>query len=254
MASTSSQRYDPHALTSRGDANQQQRYVVPLIAPPTPPQLEQDKASIDESFKRAFDLIEQLSTDTAAIKSSEEARQEKLDSALGDMERVVEEMKISSRRRDEDSRRINEEVRSLQAMIPKAMKAQEEQSDNRLRELNTELKSLKTLISNRMSGQGVASSAVPRSSGVTGANMFGSQGTASVNGSSGSGEAVPAQQDPPKPTEETPAQPDRGNTQSPLGRFGQRGGIPAWQMAAQKKEKEEGSGTEDSAASSSIVS
>lgn len=221
-----------------------------MIAPPTPPQLEQDKASIDESFKRAFDLIDQLSTDTAEIKASEEARKEKLDTALADMERVVEEMKISARKRDDDSKRINDEIRSLHAMIPKAMKAQEDSNDNRLRELNTELKSLKTLISNRMSGQGVPQTAVPRSTGVTGANMFGSQGTASTNTTS----ETPAPQDPPKPSVEsvTTAQPERSNTASPLGRFGQRGGIPAWQLAAAKKEEKEASA--DDSAASSIVS
>lgn len=223
-----------------------------MIAPPTPPQLEQDKASIDESFKRAFDLIEQLSTDTAAIKASEESRKEKLDEALSDMERVVEEMKIASRRRDEDNRRINDEVRSLHQLIPKAMKAQEETTDNRLRELNTELKSLKTLISNRMSGQGVASTAVPRSPAVSGANMFGSQGTASVGASD-----TPAVPEPAKASVETQTQPDSTRNASPIGRFGQRGGIPAWQMAAKKKEDEkekEAEGTVDSAASSSLVS
>src|SRR3954469_2582368 len=79
-----------------------QRYISPLIAPPTPPQLEQDKENIDEQFSRAFTLIEQLSTDTAALKSAEEARTERLDSALKDVETLVADLKNSSRRRDDE--------------------------------------------------------------------------------------------------------------------------------------------------------
>lgn len=182
------------------------------------------------------------------------------------MERAVDEMKIAARRRDEDSKRMNDEVRGLHALVPKAMKAQEEATDGRLRELNQELKSLKTLISNRMSGQGVAQTSVPRSSAPNaGANMFGSQGTANTNGSTEEKVA----EAPPKPTVEPVApapatasapqqQPDRASAGSPAGRFGQRGGIPAWQMAAAKKEdKDQETQTadgEDSAASSSLVS
>ena len=35
------------------------RYVYPMIAPPTTPQLEQDKKAIDGSFERAFSLLDQ---------------------------------------------------------------------------------------------------------------------------------------------------------------------------------------------------
>ena len=41
-------------------ANMRQRYVYPLVAPPTPEKLEQDKKSIEEQFDRAFSLVEQL--------------------------------------------------------------------------------------------------------------------------------------------------------------------------------------------------
>ena len=183
-------------------------------------------------------------------------------------------MKVSSRRRDEDSRRINDEVRGLHALVPKALKSQEEATDTRLRELNTELRSLKTLISNRMSGQGVPQTGVPRSAAssaaaagapVNGANMFGAQGTASTNSDlkpgvipmseirNAEGAASPA------PTDgAATAQPERSATASPMGRFGQRGGIPAWQMAAKKKEedekKEAATSAEDSAAADSLVS
>lgn len=136
-----------------------QRYITPLIAPPTPPQLEQDKESIDEQFSRAFALIDQLSTDTAALKTAEDARTERLDSALKDVENLVADLKTSSRRRDDETRRISDEVKSLKDAIPKALEGAREGNENRLKDLGTELKSLKVLLGNRLGGSGATPAA-----------------------------------------------------------------------------------------------
>jgi peroxin-14 len=121
-----------------------------MIAPPMPPQLEADKQAIDESFEKAFSLLDQLAKDTEALKSSEQARSERLDAALTEVEGVISELKTASRRREEESRRVGDEVRGLKDLIPKAMEGQKETTDARLRELNSELKSLKTLMGHRM--------------------------------------------------------------------------------------------------------
>jgi peroxin-14 len=236
------------------------RYIAPLIQPPTPPQLEQDKASIDESFKRAFDLLEQLNTDTTALKASEEARTTRLDNALGELESVLASLKESSKRQGDDNRRIEDDVRGLRDLIPKAMDAQKESTDKRLRELSTELKSLKTLVGNRM-GAGAARppTATPSNYGQNHNQSQSSAPTSNVNGNSGS--STPAQQ-----PSATPAQAEQTNgtsttenqgtstasaptsiptptaeksASSSYGRLaGGRAAIPAWQMAAQKKSEE----------------
>jgi len=242
------------------------RYIAPLIQPPTPPQLEQDKASIDESFKRAFDLLEQLNTDTTALKASEEARTQRLDNALGEVESVLTSLKESSKRQGDDNRRIEDDVRGLRDLIPKAMDAQKESTDNRLRELSTELKSLKTLVGNRM-GAGPARPATPAAS-YYGQNQNQSQVAPNVNGSSGTSTPAPApaQQPTPTPTEQTNGTSTaeaQGNSTtasassstptaekaapSSYGRVaGGRAAIPAWQMAAQKKSEEAKKDTSES--------
>ncbi|ESZ91067.1 hypothetical protein SBOR_8561 [Sclerotinia borealis F-4128] len=126
------------------------RYIYPIIAPPTPPQLEQDKKEIDDSFEKAFSLLDQLAKDTETLKTSEQQRTEKLDVALTEVETVINELKSASRRRDEESRRMGDEVRGLKDLIPRAMEGQKEATDNRLKELAVELKSLKTLMGQRM--------------------------------------------------------------------------------------------------------
>ena len=96
-----------------------QRYVYPLVAPPTPEKLEQDKQQIEEQFDRAFALVEQLAKDTEELKTTEQQRSEKLDNALSELETVMADLKTANRRRDDDAQRIREEIQGLKDAIPK---------------------------------------------------------------------------------------------------------------------------------------
>jgi peroxin-14 len=256
------------------------RYILPVISPPTAPQLEQDKASIDDSFKRAFDLLEQLNTDTQALKESEEARTSRLDNALGEVESVLSSLKESSKRQGDDNRRIEDDVRGLRDLIPKALDAQKEANDARLRELSTELKSLKTLVGNRMSAPAAAA---PRPTSTPSYGAYAqSQTPAPTNGTSTPAPAEQTNGTPASASTETqaPAMPGGASTgaangtaasagpaaaaspaptdkpvQSWRGTQG-RAAIPAWQMAAAKKSEESAkdtssSGTVENAAESS---
>lgn len=238
------------------------RYIVPIIAPPTPPQLEQDKASIDESFKRAFDLLDQLNTDTAALKTSEEARTTRLDNALGEMESVLVSLKESSKRQGDDNRRIEDDVRGLRELIPKALDAQKEATDTRLKELSTELKSLKTLVGNRMGsgtarppattpsyyglGQSQASVSTPNINGAAISSTPAPQSTPATPSEQPNGTSVTEGQASSSATTSAPA-PEKPAAASPYGRLANgRAAIPAWQMAAAKKNEEAKKDTSES--------
>ena len=227
------------------------RYILPMISPPTPPQLAQDKASIDESFTRAFTLLDQLNTDTAALKASEEARTNRLDNALSEMESVLGSLKEASKRQGDDNRRIEDDVRSLRELIPKALDAHKETTDNRLKELGTELKSLKTLVGNRMSAGPIRST-----SSSANAYSMPQESTPNMNGTSSptvAQQLVPAVGGPVggvsnatdgqgsvSTASATPAAstPERIQTSS-YGRLTNgKPGIPLWQMAAAKKNQE----------------
>jgi len=242
------------------------RYIIPLIKPPTPPQLEQDKATIDESFEKSFALLDQLNTDTAALKASEENRTTRLDAALAELESVLASLKESDRKREDDARRNADEIRGLRDLIPKALEVQKETSDNRLKELGNELKSLKTLVGNRMSGSGAsASGSLHRPTGSMGGNTLGytpsstaaavqngsAAGVSATNPSStatggpvGSSQTVssePASNIPVAAQTATTTTPDRSQSSTPFGssRFGSgKAAIPAWQMGAAKKSQE----------------
>ncbi|KAG0155074.1 hypothetical protein PDIDSM_647 [Penicillium digitatum] len=216
------------------------RYIAPLIAPPTPPQLEQDKENIDEQFSRAFTLIEQLSTDTAALKTAEEARTERLDKALKDVENLVVDLKSSSRRRDDETRRISDEVKSLKDAIPKALEGAREGNENRLKELGTELKSLKTLLSNRLGGGGatpiagrtVGSTSIPSTPRPAPEETPATSPLPAATNTSAATVAPPEQE--PTPTA-IPA--STSQSPNPLSQLGRSASIPAWQMPAANRSK-----------------
>ncbi|KAI9151928.1 Peroxisomal membrane protein PER10 [Paramyrothecium foliicola] len=192
------------------------RYVYPLVAPPTPEKLEQDKKSIEDQFDKAFSLVEQLSKDTEVLKEAEKQRTEKLDTALSELETVISDLKSSNRRREDDAQRLREEVQALKDAIPKAMNNQKELADSRLKEINTELTSLKTLVSQRMtsssSGAAVARTATPTSE-------------------SGAGASDAAASETPKSTPLSTSF-NRGFS---TGASGGKASIPAWQMAMLNK-------------------
>lgn len=244
-----------------------QRYVQPLIAPPTPPQLEQDKKNVDEEFSRAFALIDQLSTDTAALKSAEEARTERLDSTLKDVENLVSDLKNASRRRDDETRRISDEVKTLKDAIPKALQGAREGNEHRLKELGTELKSLKVLLGNRLGGGAGAASpvagrtaspaaepAAPAAAPATPAPAAAPAAPAAPATSAAPAPAAPATgataPAPTNGTETAPAASPAPTSPSPLSQLGKSASIPAWQMAAANRNKK-ASVDEDSSATKS---
>lgn len=137
-----------------------QRYIYPMIAPPTPERLEADKKSIDEQFEKAFTLVEQLSKDTETLKAAEQQRTEKLDTALAELETVIADLKSSNRRREDEAQRLRDDVSNLKGTIPKALDAQKNLADKSLQEVNAELKSMKIILTQRMTSQQQQPSAV----------------------------------------------------------------------------------------------
>ncbi|EER44959.1 peroxin 14 [Histoplasma capsulatum var. duboisii H88] len=215
------------------------RYIVPLIAPPTPPQLQQDKESIDEQFSRAFALLDQLSSDTATLKSAEEARTERLDSALREVENVITDLKTSSRRRDEDTRRIGEEVKGLKDSIPRAIDGAKEGNEKRLKELGNELRSLKVLLGNRLSSASSsvsAASSAPRP-GSTTPQLSQDTSANRPSATTPSSQAAASTLVPTPAPQLVPAPTSRERSSSPFSQLAKPASIPAWQMAASNKSK-----------------
>ncbi|KAK8121038.1 hypothetical protein PG999_005158 [Apiospora kogelbergensis] len=224
------------------------RYIYPLVAPPTPEKLEQDKATVDEQFEKAFATLEQLSKDTEALKSSEQDRTQKLDKILEELEEFMAETKSGKRRQEDETDRLRSEVESLKEAIPKSMTANKDFTDERLREIANEVKSLKSLIGQRMSSAPAAPSLNTTSNYLqsaksnapsTSTTTPGNEPETKINAETGNGT-----------NGETPSAPGKqdylsslGGRSSPFasGMPAQKAAIPAWQLAMASSEAENGS-------------
>lgn len=204
------------------------RYVAPLISPPTPPQLETDKAHIDAEFAKAFDMLDTLRTDTALLKTAEEERKTRVDAALQEVESVIQSLKDAGKRREDESKRVGDEVRGLRDLIPKALEGQKESQKKALEDLQTELKSLKQLVMNRtgagrpsfMPGGNVGTPPLdPGSNGSIAGGSLANGTAVQTLGTGGNALGGLGRKD--------------GNSPLPFGVAG-RATIPAWQMAANK--------------------
>ncbi|KAL2113156.1 hypothetical protein VUR80DRAFT_10023 [Thermomyces stellatus] len=222
------------------------RYIYPIIAPPTPERLEQDKKIISDQFEKTFALVEQLGRDTEALKAAEQDRTERLDTALSELESTINDLKTANRRREDDSQRIRDEIQNLKESLPAALESQKSVADSRLKEVNAELLSLKTLIS-RMN----ASSPATPPAGPTG---FSRTASGNVNGTSiertGSGvgavaETTEAGSASPAPALTPSAEPAKGSGRTSPTSNGASGkvSIPAWQLAMANKGEAEAGGS-----------
>jgi peroxin-14 len=216
-----------------------QRYVYPLIAPPTPERLEQDKKSIDEQFDKTFALVDQLAKDTEALKAAEKERTERLDTALGELETVIADLKSANRRRDEEAQRVRDDVQGLKDSIPRALGSQKDLTDRRLQEVNAELKSLKTLITQRMNPTATSTSVSnylrPASGTTTPAPAVAAGGSENtVNGAS-NGKAASVADEQSAPAASLSSSFGRSSPfSSGMAAGGAKASIPAWQMAMSK--------------------
>lgn len=216
------------------------RYVLPLIMPPTPAALEQDKAALDSEFDRAEALLAQLQKDTEEIKIAELQRKEEFSKVLKEAQDSIEYIKSQTAQRETDMKLIKTHVESLRDTLPKAIEKHRDEQDKALLDLQEELKSLKQLLSNRMKAGGPPpASAVP--SFVHG-SKFSNNPAANPATPTTAGSATPV---PAVSTMSTPTPPPASTTPTPSNNdeaasstaapFASKPGIPAWQLAAAKQ-------------------
>ena len=167
------------------------------------------------------------------------------------MESVISELKEANKRREDDSRRIGDDVRGLKELIPKALDGWKAEEDGKLKELSNGLKSLQILVGNRVGDPsttnapgrpynfnqtvGPSGSNTPRESSSHGPHNSTSYTT---NASEKQDEATPNTVSSPTPAPAPGVSvPKRDSSSASTSTFsfdrpGGRAAIPAWQMAA----------------------
>jgi len=91
------------------------------VKPPTPPELEADKALVTAKFDEAQQILETLKADTAELRESQEEQQQKVEEVLESVEKAVSELKESGNRRDASIRSFKADIDSIRELIPKVI-------------------------------------------------------------------------------------------------------------------------------------
>ncbi|KAI1827284.1 peroxisomal membrane anchor protein conserved region-domain-containing protein [Xylaria intraflava] len=230
------------------------RYLYPLVAPPTPEKLDQDKTAVDEQFEKAFAMLDQLGKDTETLKASEAARTEKLDKVFDDLEKFVQDSKSASRKQEDETEFLRDAVKKIKTSIPKSMALNNETTESRLKDISNEVKSLKSLISQRLnSATAAALPPTPTASQNIGAGAHHRPSSSNVapaapastpsvetkengnanGGNNSSDENKASSTSTPAPTKQDYIS-SLGGRSSPFGSQmpATKASIPAWQMAA----------------------
>ncbi|KAK9240760.1 peroxisomal membrane anchor protein conserved region-domain-containing protein [Lipomyces kononenkoae] len=181
------------------------RYVMPLILPPTPAALEADKEAVSAEFARAEQLLQQLQSETEALKEAEKRRVESVDEAVEELHKVIEEANAQLESREREMRQLQAEIENVRNELPKYLDRTAEAHKQDLFDIQAEVRSLKQILTNRL--RSPVNPPAVGSGPTTGAEQ--------ANGSSASIPATPA------------------STLKPPS----RASIPAWQLAAASKFK-----------------
>jgi len=94
---------------------------VPLIKPPSPAELEADKALVTAKFDEAQQILESLKAETAELKESQEKQRLKVDETLESVEKAVSELRESGYRREADIRGFKADIDAIRELIPKVL-------------------------------------------------------------------------------------------------------------------------------------
>jgi len=81
--------------------------------------LEADKAEITARFDEAQQILEELRTQTTELKVSQEKQKQQVDDALEAVEKAMEELKESGKRRESDLRSFKADIDMIRELIPK---------------------------------------------------------------------------------------------------------------------------------------
>ena len=97
---------------------------MPLIKPPTPAELEADKALVTAKFDEAQQILEALKAETTELKESQEKQRLKVEETLQSVQKAVLELQESGNRREADIRGFKADIDSIRELIPRVPSSQ----------------------------------------------------------------------------------------------------------------------------------
>ncbi|KAK9470615.1 uncharacterized protein V1510DRAFT_422546 [Dipodascopsis tothii] len=170
------------------------KYVVPLIVPPAGPQFDADRAALEAEFDRVAALVEQVRTDAAEARASEQRRAAAVDAAVGDLAAVTAELRSRLEHRDADLQAVRGDVDELRVSLPRWLEKAGSLQTDALTEIQNEVASLRQLMVSRLRAAGAQPDEGDRAASPGPRPPFASTSTFRVPNRPGSRVSIPAWQ------------------------------------------------------------
>ncbi|KAI8808470.1 peroxisomal membrane anchor protein conserved region-domain-containing protein [Cladochytrium replicatum] len=185
------------------------KYIAPHIAWPSATSLSAESEKITQSLEGAKTALVAVQNETQAVSKQVSENALQVGSQIESIQKYLEELKEMDEKRDDEVRRIRDDVDSIKVMIPKMLEKSKESQNSALSDLQNEVKSLKNLLLNRR---------LPYGAGATG-------------GASGEDAAGSADQVAPGTPPSAPYTPN-GVSSYAARALASKPAIPSWQMEA----------------------
>ncbi|KAI8814711.1 peroxisomal membrane anchor protein conserved region-domain-containing protein [Cladochytrium replicatum] len=148
-------------------------YISPHIAWPSPTSLSAESDKITQSLEGAKTALVAVQNETQAVSKQVSENALQVGSQIESIQKYLEELKEMDEKRDDEVRRIRDDVDSIKLMIPKMLEKSKESQNSALSDLQNELKSLKNLLLNRRIPYGAgAASGAPSEDASSSADQF----------------------------------------------------------------------------------
>lgn len=204
------------------------RYVLPMIVPPSPQKLEDETTALEEQFKNAQAMLDQLQKDNAELRKNELERTKKVEDMINELESTLSLVQMQVFQGDQDMEIVKQQIEAVKEAIPNDLKEHGDIQAKVLTDLLSDLTALKQMVTSRNQSPPPKHTNPPQI-------PFASTGTTPISTTPPSITPVPSSSSTPAPAP-TPAP---SSTTTPPAASGAsvapRAGIPAWQLASGSK-------------------
>ena len=143
----------------------------------TPASLDADRKSFESDLASTNASIREVREQTATITAALEKQRADLDQALLSLDGAIVKATTAAADRDAESRRLEEQVSSLNRLVPESMEKFREEQRRALSDVSEEFKSLKLMLLNRRpDAHAITSPSVPRATSLSHVAVSGSPG------------------------------------------------------------------------------
>ncbi|PWN42830.1 hypothetical protein IE81DRAFT_301382 [Ceraceosorus guamensis] len=147
------------------------KYLLPHLKPPNADVLTTDLESLTAKYDAVSSQLSALEETTESVKVGVEEQRKAVDQGIKEVESAVDLIKKGETRRDEEIKKVVDEVEEIKKSLPKMFEKTQSAQAQSLSDLQSELKSLKSLLVSRGgAGAGAGAGASRYSSGVGGAS------------------------------------------------------------------------------------